>query len=86
MEKVPVVVTIGGLVTVGVGEELTAKELQEKVIASYNIDSTQIEEPFVVVSDNVTNQVDVCQDEDKIKEKIGEQSVLRVVLPLVPKS
>jgi len=83
--KVPVVVTLSGRVEVDVTDEMTAVEIRQHVMAHWNLDETQIYQPFVVVSDSVRNSMSVCGEDDQLRDHMKEHPVLRVVLPLASK-
>jgi hypothetical protein len=79
---VPVVVTSSGKIDVKLDDSMTAKELKEYVMAVWNIDKEQIDQPFVVISDMLSNDSFVCDDDMVVGPKLRENSMVRVVLPL----
>ena len=81
---VQAVVTLSGTLDVKVQEGMTASDVKALVMEQWNIDESQIHEPFVVLSDMVTHASTLCSDEEELYPKIKQNGVLRVVLPLVP--
>lgn len=82
---VQAVVTLSGMLDVKVQEGMTAADVKALVMEKWNIDESQTYEPFVVLSDMVTNASTLCSDEEELYSKIKQNGVLRIVLPLVPK-
>ena len=82
---VQAVVTLSGTLDVKVREGMTAADVKALVLEQWNIDESQIHEPFVVLSDMVTHASTLCSDEEELYSKIRENGVLRIVFPLVPK-
>lgn len=81
---VQAVVTLSGTLDIKVQEGMTASDVKALVLEQWNIDESQIHEPFVVLSDMVTNASTLCSDEEDLYPKVKQNGVLRVVLPLVP--
>lgn len=84
-KAVPVVVTLSGIMHVDLPEGMTAEELQAYAIEHWNIDTTKVDESFVVKSDVWTNRTRMCQGTEDVTDHLSEESMLRVVLPLVSK-
>jgi len=82
---VQAVVTLSGTLDVKVREGMTASDVKALVMEQWNIDESQIHEPFVVLSDMVTNASTLCSDEEDLYPKVRQNGVLRIVFPLVPK-
>jgi hypothetical protein len=82
---VQAVVTLSGTLDVKLQEGMTASDVKALAMEQWNIDENQIHEPFVVLSDMVTNASTLCSDEEELYPKVRQNGVLRVVLPLVPK-
>ena len=82
---VQAVVTLSGTLDVKVQEGMTASDVKALVMEQWNIDESQTYEPFVVLSDMVTNASTLCSDEEELYPKTKQNGVLRIVLPLVPK-
>lgn len=82
---VQAVVTLSGTLDVKVQEGMTASDVKALVMEQWNSDESQTHEPFVVLSDMVTNASTLCSDEEELYSKIKQNGVLRIVLPLVPK-
>lgn len=82
---VQAVVTLSGTLDVKVQEGMTASDVKALAMEQWNIDESQIHEPFIVLSDMVTNASTLCSDEEELYSKVRKNGVLRVVLPLVPK-
>ena len=82
---VQAVVTLSGTLDVKVREGMTASDVKALVMEQWNIDESQIHEPFVVLSDMVTKASTLCSDEEDLYPKVKQNGVLRIVIPLVPK-
>jgi len=84
-KTVPVVVTLSGKIEVELLEGMTVEDVKNLVVKAWNIDEEQISQPFVVISDIMTNASSVCEYADELSSKVKENGMLRVILPLVQK-